>query len=191
MTLCYRRAKRYEGFRLSEVIERLAPAESNLADEAHLVLVCADGYRAPLTLRLARNGKNVLALRDRDAAATWEELPSTAGPRTPAPFYLVWEPSARSAGTELPWPYGVVAIEVWLNDPADRAKPFNASSAVEQGYGLFMQKCVNCHRINGAGGDLSSELNTPANVTDTGILRRCGSSFWTRRRSARSRKCRD
>ena len=29
-----------------------------------------------------------------------------------------------------------------------------------------MQKCVNCHRINGAGGELSSELNTPANVTE-------------------------
>ncbi|HET9384913.1 MAG TPA: cytochrome c [Gemmatimonadales bacterium] len=162
----YRRPKRYEGFRLSEVVERLAPARASLGDDAHLVLVCRDGYRAPLTMRLARGGGNILAKRDRDAAATWEQLPSGTAVKTPAPFYLVWEPSARADGRERPWPYGVVAIEVWLADPADRAKPSRTGDGIARGYDVFKQKCINCHRVNGAGGALASELNTPANVTE-------------------------
>ena len=162
----YRRLKRYQGFRLGEVVDRLTPARTRLSDEAHLVLVCMDGYRAQLTLGLARNGEGVLATRDRDSAATWEELPAGTPVRTPAPLYLVWEQSAKSSGATPPWPYGVVAIEVWLADPADRAKPSHTNDGIGKGYGVFREKCISCHRVNGAGGTLGAELNTPANVTE-------------------------
>jgi mono/diheme cytochrome c family protein len=162
----YRRAKHYEGFRLSEIVERLAPAGARLGDDVHLVLVCLDGYRAPLTVGLARSGGGILATRDRDAAGTWEDLPPGTPVKTPAPFYLVWEPSAAPTGAKLPWPYGVVAIEVWLADPADRAKPSRTSDGIGKGYDVFVQKCISCHRVNGAGGTIGAELNTPANVTE-------------------------
>ena len=161
----YRRAKRYEGVPLADAVDRLAPAGTRAGDEAHLVLVCLDGYRAPLTLGLARKGGAVLASRDLDAAASWEDLPAGTQVKTPAPFYLVW-PRSASGHAIMPWPYGVVAVEVWLADPSERARPSQADGAVGKGYRVFVQKCISCHRVNGAGGTLGAELNTPANVTE-------------------------
>jgi mono/diheme cytochrome c family protein len=162
----YRRLKRYEGFRLDEIVDRLTPARRRLGDDAHLVLVCLDGYRAQLRLGLARNGGAILAMRDRDAAETWEKLPPGTAVGTPAPFYLVWGESSGSSRAKLPWPYGVVAVEVWLADPADRAKPSRTTDGIGTGYAVFREKCISCHRVNGAGGTLGAELNTPANVTE-------------------------
>lgn len=162
----YRRPKRYEGYRLSEVVERLAPAGTRLGDAAHLVMVCLDGYRAPLTLGAARSGGGILAMRDRDANSAWENLPPGTAVTTPAPFYLVWEPAAAAGDVKRPWPYGVVAIEVWLADPAHRARPSPMDGILRRGYDVFLQKCISCHSVNGAGGTLGAELNTPVNVTE-------------------------
>lgn len=162
----YLRGKSYEGISVSDVVDRLTPPGARITDDAHLVMVCLDGYRASLTLWLARKGGGILARRDTDAAATWEGLPGSTSVRTPAPFYLVWEPAAAASGTQLPWPYGIVAIEVWLADPANRAKPSRTVNGIGRGYSLFAEKCISCHRINGAGGTLASELNTPVNVTE-------------------------
>jgi mono/diheme cytochrome c family protein len=163
----YGRRKQYEGFRLDEIVDRLTPPGTRLEDTAHLVLVCLDGYRAQLPLGLARAGRGVLATRDLGAGSrTWDDLPPGTAVKTPAPLYLVWEDSAKSIGQKLQWPYGVVAIEVWLADPADRAKPHNTSGNIGKGYALFRDTCFNCHRVNGAGGLVGPELNTPANVTE-------------------------
>jgi mono/diheme cytochrome c family protein len=162
----YRRAKHYEGYRLSEMVERLAPAQTSLTDAAHLVMVCLDGYRAPLTLGAARSGGGILATRDLDVKGSWEDLPAGTAVRTPAPFYLVWPSSATTGDVKRPWPYGVVGIEVWLADPVDRARPSSTDAAVRKGYDVFMQKCISCHSVNGAGGTLGAELNTPVNVTE-------------------------
>ena len=35
-----------------------------------------------------------------------------------------------------------------------------------QGYSLFLQHCFKCHSINGVGGTLGPELNTPCSVTE-------------------------
>ena len=161
----YKQTKHYQGVRLNEVVDTLAPAASRIPETAHLVMVCLDGYRAALPLSLARQG-GILANRDIDAKEAWEALPAGTAVKTPAPYYLVWEPSAAAGAAKLPWPYGVVGIEVWSADPADRARPVRTDGAVGRGYEVFRQKCISCHRINGAGGTLGAELNTPVNVTE-------------------------
>ena len=158
----YKQRKTYEGPLLRDVIRLLVP-DQTIPKDAQLVLVCLDGYRASLTWAMAQ-GDAVLARRDVDAPSVWLALP-TNGDATPSPFYLVWEPSPDAASR--PWPYGVSGIEVWATDPLERAKPGEeASEAVRSGFALFANHCAKCHRLNGAGGALSTELNVPANVTE-------------------------
>jgi mono/diheme cytochrome c family protein len=161
----YERSKTYDGLRLADIIDLFAPGGTRLPDDAFLVFVCLDGYRAPLAMRLARNG-GILATREPGAAAEWEPLPAGSPVRSPAPYYLVWEPAAVSTGAHLPWPYGVIAIEAWTSDPLDRAKPVSSATQVVEGFDVFTRRCISCHRINGAGGTMAAELNIPVNVTE-------------------------
>ena len=135
----YRQPKTYEGYRLSEVVDSLAPSRRSVSDEAHLVMVCLDGYRPALRMSVARSAGGILAVRDLEAASRWQDFPSTVTVRSPAPYYLVWTPAATSASPHLPWPYGVAAIEVWAGDPLNRAKPSETDVAAAKGYEVFAQ----------------------------------------------------
>jgi len=158
----YKRRKTYEGPLLSDVVARLASGRS-VASDAHLVMVCLDGYRAGLRLSEA-NEQTVLARRDVDAPSGWMSLPGKGASASPGPSYLVW---TTADAASRPWPYGVSAIEIWATDPLERAKPGDRADAdVRAGFTLFAEHCARCHRVNGAGGALSSELNVPANVTE-------------------------
>ncbi len=158
----YKHEKTYEGPLLRDVI-RLLTGDRAIPPNAHLVLVCVDGYRAPLTWAMAQ-ADGVLARRDVNAPSAWLALPTSAD-TTPGPSYLVWAPAPDAAS--MPWPYGVSAIEIWATNPLERAKPVEgAGETVGAGFTLFAANCAKCHRVNGAGGALSTELNVPANVTE-------------------------
>lgn len=160
----YKQPKTYEGVLLEELLTRAAPADTPLPDETYLVLVATDGYRSPVPLRTARTSHAVLAFRDVDAPAQsrWTPLPPGRAVSSPAPYYLVWP---RDTPGHVPWPYGVVEIEVWRADPLSLAAP-PAGGDAAAGFELFREKCISCHAINGTGGTMGPELNVPANVTE-------------------------
>lgn len=164
----YKHAKTYEGVLLDELLTRAmsadAPADVPLPDDTHLVLVATDGYRSPVSLRTARASHAVLAFRDVEAPAgsEWAPLPPGRAVNSPAPYYLVWP---RDTPGHVPWPYGVVEIEVWRADPLALAAP-PAGGDAAAGFELFRKKCISCHAINGTGGTFGPELNVPANVTE-------------------------
>ena len=104
--------------------------------------------------------------RDRDAAATWEQLTvrTGVGHRRPLP----------GVGTvrQIRWHRTAVALRcrgdrgVACRSGRPREDLPVPAPASPEATACFMGKCINCHRVNGAGGALASELNTPANVTE-------------------------
>jgi mono/diheme cytochrome c family protein len=161
----YNRKQRYEGILLSDLIKQLTSTKIP-SGELYLRFRCVDGYLPIMPLARASTGKAVVAFRDLNAGPgkDWQTFASTNGPQTPAPSYIVWESPSPADPDIYPWPYRMVAIE--LITAADAMGELSAASTALQGRDAFLQHCFKCHRINGAGGTMGPELNTPCSVTE-------------------------
>src|SRR5262245_36026703 len=148
----YKKTKRYEGFLLADVLNA-----AKMADASHtyeLVFVCVDGYSPAIPFDLARSEGAVLAVRDIDAprGGEWDPLRKRREIVVPGPFYLVWRlKNAERRGT-LPWPYQIIAIELWNSDQRSQNIGSVESEPVARGFDLFRRNCRQCHSINLAGG---------------------------------------
>jgi len=159
----YKRKQRYQGVWLRDVLKDLIQ-EGHTETDVYVRFRCKDGYLPIMPLARAMGGKGLIAIRDANApkGEDWQPLAAGGTSSTPAPSYLVWV-SPPGDPEEYPWPYQMVAIELVSSSDAlagldpDRSKP---------GYGLFVTHCLKCHAINGVGGTLGPELNSPCSVTE-------------------------
>jgi mono/diheme cytochrome c family protein len=164
--------KHYEGFWLEDVLRF---AGIDFSGDNVLVFSALDGYQARLTKLPQSHAKPLIAVRDLDFQNGWEFFMHGKEKITPAPFYLVWQTSAKSSAQtnasaySLPWPYQISHIEL---RPAVESKlrlfPKGAESRpdVLRGFDTFSKSCIACHSINLEGGVLGPELNIPKNITE-------------------------
>jgi mono/diheme cytochrome c family protein/thiol-disulfide isomerase/thioredoxin len=159
----YKRKQRYQGIWLSEVLTDL-PLGGHPESDVYVRFRCRDGYLAIMPLTRAMGSKALIAVRDANApqGKDWQPLPGGGTSSTPAPSYLVWI-SPPGDPDEYPWPYQMVAIELISSYDALAGLDSEGSKS---GRELFAARCLKCHSINGVGGTLGPELNSPCSVTE-------------------------
>jgi mono/diheme cytochrome c family protein len=166
--IVYGGAKRYEGYRLRDLLGGIEELEALRAAGAEIVFTAEDGYVATMALDDALAADGVVAFRDLDApaGADWQTFKQGKTTTTPAPYYLVW-PNQDPDDWAYPWPYQLATIAV---EPFaarfGRAVPEGGDGAVREGFYVFKTYCLKCHSVNLAGGDLGPELNVPRSVIE-------------------------
>ncbi|SUD32739.1 putative cytochrome C-like protein [Pseudomonas fluorescens] len=149
----------------------LAALLPGLAAQSHVQAVALDGFAAELAAAplLAQSGAQAW-LAVEDPAHPWPPLAN--GKPSAGPFYLVWTQPQASRISPEQWPFQLASLQqlktvaerfpALLPDPA-----LAADDPVNQGFALFQQNCLACHRLNGAGdAQLGPDLNVPYNPTE-------------------------
>lgn len=160
----YKRPMRYRAVPLAALL-------NGVSDNDHLQAVALDGFAAEMPAGpLLQHGPAQAWLAVEDPAAPWPAL--AEGKPSAGPFYLVWtEPQASGIRPEQ-WPFQIATIRrlppVEQRFPALLPDPrLPASDPVRQGFALFQQNCLACHRLNGAGdAQFGPDLNVPHNPTE-------------------------
>lgn len=160
----YKRPMHYRAVPLAVLLEGVSASE-------HLQAVALDGFAAEMPAGpLLQPGAARAWLAVEDPARPWPALGK--GKPSAGPFYLVWtDPQASGIRSEQ-WPFQIVAIRrlaaVAERFPALLPAPGLAKDdPVREGFALFQQNCLACHRLNGAGdAQLGPDLNVPHNPTE-------------------------
>ena len=144
---------------LLEKVYKRVPSEA----DSTFVFVCKDGYRAPVPAAEILKYPAFLAYACSDGKDfRWEG-------KDLGPFYLVWDVQRfPQREKEASWPYQVVAIEQTSFSRAYSkvTLPATATAQEKRGLALFRKHCLSCHSINGQGGHLGVDLNSPVSVTE-------------------------
>src|SRR4051812_23213564 len=159
----YKRKQQYQGLWLRDVLTDLNRGGHPETD-VYVRFRCKDGYLPIMPLTRAMGGKGLIAIRDANAppGKDWQPLPGQGTSSTLPPSYIVWV-APPGDPEEYPWPYQVVAIE--LVSSADALAGLDTDGS-NPGRELFVTHCLKCHAINGVGGTLGPELNSPCSVTE-------------------------
>ena len=160
----YKRKQRYQGVWLRDVLKDLDRGGHPESD-VYVRFRCKDGYLPMMPLARAMEGKGLIAIRDANASQgeDWQPVPGSPTSSTPAPSYLVWV-SPPGDPEVYPWPYQMVAIE--LVSSSDALAGLDRAGSSKAGRELFVRHCLTCHAINGVGGTIGPELNSPCSVTE-------------------------
>lgn len=137
----------------------------------HLQAVALDGFAAEMpAAQLLQPGPARAWLAVEDPGKPWPPLGQ--GKPSAGPFYLVWTAPQASGIRPEQWPFQIATLRKLA--PVDQRFPallpdpkLPADSPVRQGFALFQQNCLVCHRLNGAGdGQVGPDLNVPYNPTE-------------------------
>ncbi|UTL82501.1 c-type cytochrome [Pseudomonas putida] len=160
----YKRPMRYRAVPLATLLQGIK------ADD-HLQAVALDGFAAEMPAApLLQEGPARAWLAIEDPAAPWPALGN--GKPSAGPFYLVWTAPQASGIRPEQWPFQIATIRrlaaVEQRFPALLPDPkLPAEDRVRQGFALFQQNCLACHRLNGAGdAQFGPDLNVPHNPTE-------------------------
>ena len=159
----FRGSRAYEGYPLALVLHKLEP---KVSQSAWIRFVCRDGYAPEIPLKKVFSGSPFLATRSLKQAARdgWEPIVEGGKPVSPGPAYLVWTgPNERPE--EFPWPYQIVAIEVFQGPPESIKVASGTDEIASHGFQVFSTRCLKCHSLNGYGGVMGPELISPCSVT--------------------------
>lgn len=151
-------------FRAVPLAPLLAAAGFTAADTVEAVAL--DGYVAQLPAALLLNDAADGAqawLAIEPPQAPWPKLPKRDD--TAGPFYLVWREPQAGGITPEQWPFQLASLRR-VAAPAERwpalAPPAAAGTDVQRGLAVFVQHCLPCHRLDGAGeGTIGPDLNRP------------------------------
>ncbi|MDH0304856.1 MULTISPECIES: cytochrome c [unclassified Pseudomonas] len=162
--VAYQRTMHYRAIPLAVLLEGVRPGD-------HLQAVALDGFAAEMPAApLLQQGPAQAWLAVEDPAQPWPSLGS--GRASAGPFYLVWQNPHASAIRPEQWPFQIATIRrlppVETRFPALLPDPALAEhDPVRQGFALFQQNCLACHRLNGAGdAQFGPDLNLPHNPTE-------------------------
>lgn len=162
----YHKAKRFNAFLLKPFLQKYWNFDEVIIDEMKIVFECEDGYKPemPLSKFLAVN--SYLAISDVDASngRTWERVMKNGNEMIIAPFYLFYDKDVSSKDMSFKRPYNLVKI--YLKPATTDELPLPTENAALAGYNLFNTSCKTCHAINGIGGTMGPELNSPKSVTE-------------------------
>ena len=154
----------FEGYLLSDVIDRLKGFRDFAPDAHDLRFVCNDGYMTTFSFKSLEGAVGLLAVGVR-AGSTLDWPPYTHGKKTktPAPFYLVWKDEKVSK--DRPWPYQLTRIEV-ISKQAQGSRLQSKNGKHLAGRKVYETHCMACHSINLVGGKMGPELNVPQNICE-------------------------
>ena len=160
----YKRPMHYRAVPLATLLEGV-----NAGD--HLQAVALDGFAAEMPAApLLQQGPARAWLAVEDPGKPWPALGK--GKPSAGPFYLVWTQPQASGIRPEQWPFQISTLRklaaVETRFPALLPDPkLPANSPVRQGFALFQQNCMACHRLNGAGdAQMGPDLNVPHNPTE-------------------------
>ncbi|WDY56644.1 cytochrome c [Pseudomonas sp. PSKL.D1] len=162
--VAYKRPMHYRAVPLAALLPGIK------ADD-HLQAVALDGFAAEMPAGpLLQAGPAQAWLAVEDPAKPWPALGN--GKPGAGPFYLVWTNPQSSGIRPEQWPFQIATIRrlapVEQRFPALLPAPeLPATDPVRQGFALFQQNCLVCHRLNGAGdAQFGPDLNVPHNPTE-------------------------
>ena len=151
-------------------------------EEEELLFRCRDGYQPtiPVARLLAHRAWLAYRRADQESFSIRKLESGRVREVELAPFYLVWEnlddEVIRQDG-DYGWPYQLIGVE--LIRARDRfpkmVPPEGSGEAALAGFAAFRRHCSRCHAVNGEGGGIGPELNSPINpveVRDSAWLRR-------------------
>lgn len=162
--VAYKRSMHYRAVPLAVLLEGVGPTD-------HLQAVSFDGFAAEMPAGpLLQPGPAQAWLAVEDPKQPWAGL--APGKPSAGPFYLVWADPQASGIRPEQWPYQVSTVSrlapveerfpALLPDPA-----LKKDDPVREGFALFQQNCLACHRLNGAGdAQFGPDLNVPHNPTE-------------------------
>ncbi|WP_416466380.1 c-type cytochrome [Pseudomonas sp. LFS044] len=160
----YKRPMRYRAVPLATLLQGIK------ADD-HLQAVALDGFAAEMPAApLLQDGPARAWLAIEEPARPWPALGK--GKPSAGPFYLVWTDPQASGIRPEQWPFQIATIRrlaaVEARFPALLPDPMlTKDDPVRQGFALFQQNCLACHRLNGAGdAQFGPDLNVPHNPTE-------------------------
>lgn len=148
---------------IQPLLEKVYGGKKAYGEDISFIFVCRDGYRSPVKSLELQKLPAFLAFASSDSK------PFSLDGKGLGPFYLVWDSQTypeRKTGAN--WPYQVVAIERATFSEAYSATlpPPKSSAQVLHGFALFRKHCLSCHQINGQGGNMAVDLNSPYSVTE-------------------------
>lgn len=160
----YRRPMNYRAVPLAMLLKDVREGD-------HLQAVALDGFAAEMPAGpLLQEGPARAWLAIEDPAHPWPKL----GKDKPSagPFYLVWTHPEASGIRPEQWPFQITTLRR-LAPVAERFPVMLPDEAlakddpIRQGFALFQQNCLACHKLNGAGdAQLGPDLNVPHNPTE-------------------------
>ncbi|MFJ4387160.1 c-type cytochrome [Pseudomonas sp. NPDC089408] len=160
----YKRPMHYRAVPLAALLQGVSASD-------HLQAVAQDGFAAEMPAApLLQPGPARAWLAVEDPGKPWPPLGQ--GKPSAGPFYLVWTAPQASGIRPEQWPFQISTIRqlapVAQRFPALLPDPkLPADSPVRQGFALFQQNCLACHRLNGAGdAQVGPDLNVPHNPTE-------------------------
>ncbi|MCE1118322.1 MULTISPECIES: cytochrome c [Pseudomonas] len=162
--VAYKRTMHYRAVPLAALLTGVSPVD-------HLQAVALDGFAAEMPAGpLLQSGPAQAWLAIEDPAQGWPPL--AAGKPSAGPFFLVWTHPQASGIRPEQWPFQIATIRqlaaVQTRFPALLPAPsLPENDPVRQGFALFQQNCLACHRLNGAGdAQFGPDLNLPHNPTE-------------------------
>ncbi|TFF50519.1 cytochrome C [Pseudomonas putida] len=160
----YKRPMHYRAVPLATLLEGVSARD-------HLQAVALDGFAAEMpAAQLLQPGPARAWLAVEDPGKPWPSLGQ--GKPSAGPFYLIWTAPQASGIRPEQWPFQIATLRKLA--PVDQRFPpllpdpmLPTDSPVRQGFALFQQNCLVCHRLNGAGdGQVGPDLNVPYNPTE-------------------------
>ena len=162
----YHKNKRFNAFSLKPFLRSYWDFDEMVVKDMKIVFECEDGYKPEMPLSKFLSVNSYLAISDVDApdGRTWEQVMKNGNEMIIAPFFLFYDNEVDSGDNLFKRPYNLVKIH--LKPVSSNELLFPTDTTVLVGYNLFNTHCKTCHSINGIGGMMGPELNSPKSVTE-------------------------
>jgi mono/diheme cytochrome c family protein len=160
----YKKDKKYEGFALQDVLQLGFGDEWESSDFTDVAFEALDGYVSVSSISKLKETGGYIVYEDLDFE-NWE--PISIKEANPGPFYIVWTGKDQTTANEYPWPWQLSSIDlIKFEEQYSAVPPFGVSgnSDVYKGYEIFKGRCIRCHAMNGEGGKIGPDLNSPQSI---------------------------